>query len=60
MLMMSLSDDHRADQPEAATRPSEGAVLPTSIHTCAGAHRRPAAPGVVGTSVFTLAVVVTI
>ena len=43
------SDDHRANKPEAAARPSEGAVLPTSVHSGAGAHRRPAAPGVVGT-----------
>lgn len=45
-----MSDDHRAHEPEAAPRPSEGAVLPASLHAGAGAHRRPAAPGVVGTS----------
>lgn len=50
LLMVSRSDDHRADEPKAAARPSEGAVLPTSLHAGAGAHRRPAAPGVVGTS----------
>lgn len=48
--MTSRSDDHRADEPEAAARPSEGAVLPAALHAGAGAHRRPAAPGVVGTS----------
>lgn len=50
MLMMSRSDDHRADEPKAAAGPSQGAVLPASLHAGAGAHRRPAAPGVVGTS----------
>lgn len=49
LLMMSRSDDHRADESEAAARPSEGAVLPAALHAGAGAHRRPAAPGVVGT-----------
>lgn len=48
--MTSRSDDHRADEPEAAARPSEGAVLPAALHAGAGAHRRPAAPRVVGTS----------
>ncbi len=50
LVMMSRSDDHWANEPEAAARPLEGAILPTSLHAGAGAHRRPAAPRVVGTS----------
>uniref|UniRef100_A0A3B3DU72 Mitochondrial import inner membrane translocase subunit TIM50 n=1 Tax=Oryzias melastigma TaxID=30732 RepID=A0A3B3DU72_ORYME len=41
------TDDHRTDEPQAAARPAEGAVLPAALHPSAGAHRRPAAPGVV-------------
>ncbi|KAK1900099.1 Mitochondrial import inner membrane translocase subunit TIM50 [Dissostichus eleginoides] len=40
-------DDHRAHEPEASPRPSEGAVLPASVHFSAGADRRAAAPRVV-------------
>lgn len=44
------SDDHWANKSEASAWPSDGAILPTSIHIGAGAHRRAAAPRVVGTS----------
>lgn len=50
LLMVSYLDDHRANKPKAPARSSQGAILPTSLHAGTGAHRCPAAPGVVGTS----------
>nr|KAF6411999.1 translocase of inner mitochondrial membrane 50 [Rousettus aegyptiacus] len=38
------NDDHRAYQPLPSPRPSARAILPATLHTGLGAHRRPLAP----------------